>query len=186
MKIRILNYVFFYAGWCACAFGAGNEAPLLGPVVVAVLLTAHLFLIENRRSEIRLIIAVGLFGSIVESILKAIGFLNYAGSFHSVAWLAPLWITALWMLLASTMNFSFYWLNNRYGLAATLGAIGGPFSYVAGARIGAIGFPHNLRITIIVLALIWGAALPLLYWLKNKLELTDEKRVAFSSQEIAD
>ena len=55
-----------------------------------------------------------------------------------MAGLAPYWIVALWMLFATTLNVTFRWLQPRPALAAALGAVFGPVSYIAGAAVGVI------------------------------------------------
>ena len=53
-----------------------------------------------------------------------------------VAWRAPYWIVALWGLLATAPNVTLRWLKRRPALAAVLGAICGPASFLAGVRLG--------------------------------------------------
>ena len=69
-------------------------------------------------------------------------------------------MVALWLNLAMALHTSLRWLTGRCLLAAVLGTITGPLSYYAGVRLGALTFNPNLVISLVVLALVWGLALP--------------------------
>ena len=49
-----------------------------------------------------------------------------------------------------------------------LGAIGGPMSYYAGQRLGAVQFGFGLWPTLALLAVIWAGLFPALQWLTGK------------------
>jgi uncharacterized membrane protein YfcA len=73
------------------------------------------------------------------------------------------------MLFATTLNIAFRWLRDRLVLASLLGAVFGPLSYFAGARLGAVvinDFPSAL----IALALAWALLLPGLLLLAKRLD----------------
>ena len=54
--------------------------------------------------------------------------------------LAPAWILALWALFATTLTCSSRWLKNSLLGPRCFGALGGPLSYWAGMRLGALQF----------------------------------------------
>jgi hypothetical protein len=58
---------------------------------------------------------------------------------------------------------SLEWLSGRYALAAVLGAVAGPLSYLGGERLGAITVESPLAIGIE-----WAIATPLLVYLKER------------------
>jgi hypothetical protein len=74
-------------------------------------------------------------------------------------WLSPPWMAALWPNFVTTLHTSLGWLAGRYRLAALLGAVGGPLSYYAGARLGALTFPSDPTFSLIVLAAVWSVAM---------------------------
>ncbi len=154
-----MNYAGFQAGWLACVLGAGRGHFWLGPVAVAALCAAHLHFSVAPRREARRLLAVGLFGLILESAAQAAGLYAYRGA--PAAWLAPAWIVALWILLAATFDASLGWLERRRGLCAVLGAIASPFSFSAGVRLGAAELILPAPKGLIVLSALWCAALPL-------------------------
>ena len=170
MPRGLVNYLGLQLGWLACAWGAANGRVWLGPTIVAAHLAIHLLWSEARRSEAIFIFLVTLLGLIVDSFQKVTGLVVYAADFPSLPWLAPAWIVAMWTLFATAINSSLKWLNGRYWLTALLGAIFGPLSYRAGGALGAAFFPNGDLLTLIILAIIWGAVLPLLILFNQKIK----------------
>lgn len=76
---------------------------------------------------------------------------------------APAWIIALWALLAMTLRHCLGWLGRRPGLALFFGAVGGPLSYAAGARMGALKFGEPLGWACALMGVGWGLAMPFLF-----------------------
>lgn len=109
-----------------------------------------------------------LLGLVADSVLLATGWIAYPNG-DWLPGLAPYWIVCLWALFATTLNVSMRWLSGRYLLAAVFGAIGGPLSYLAGARLGAMSFVDAVP-ALIALAIGWACAMPFLVWLAARLE----------------
>lgn len=154
----VVNYVGLQIGWLACALGAARGYPWVGLLVVAGHLVIHLLWTQNRRREIVFLLLVALLGTAVDSAQKAGGLLNYASD-APWPWLAPLWITAMWVLFATALTTSLRWLQGRVWLAAALGAVFGPLSYVAGERLDGIGFNYGFWFTVLAMGVIWAVAM---------------------------
>jgi hypothetical protein len=97
-------------------------------------------------------------GTFLDSLLALSGLVSYRGG-YSLNWLAPAWITALWVNFATTLHFALRWLADRPWLAAVLGAIAGPLAYYAAAGLGAAELPHG-GLSLVALAIVWGVAVP--------------------------
>jgi hypothetical protein len=159
MKL-VANFIAFQLGWFSCVLGAAHGRPWLGPLVVLAIVLLHLFLSSRPMHELRLIASAMLLGLVIDSLLLASGWLQYPNG----AWLAgfaPYWIIAMWALFATTLNVSMRWIQGRTGLAVLLGSIGGPLSYLAGQKMGAISFLEPTY-ALLALAAAWGLAMPLL------------------------
>jgi len=165
---RLLNFAMFYLGWFACVVGAARGHLWLGPAMVAAFLFVHLSLAANRAQETRLVLVIGFFGFVVDTLQASAGL--YAFTHSRVApWLCPLWMVALWMIFATTLNASMAWLAGRFGLAAALGALCGPVSYLAGARLGAIELSSNPLASLGGIAIVWAVAMPALLAIRDRL-----------------
>ena len=163
----LINMASFYLGWFACLLGALHNRPWLGALVMAVLLGLHLFLTEKRTQELRFILVTGLLGTGIDSLLMLSGLYTFTN--HTLSWLCPIWMTALWMGFASTLNHSMRWLHGRCVLACLLGTVGGPLSYYAGVRLGVLTFIPAVAVTLPVLAVVWSLVVPGLLWLARHL-----------------
>jgi len=160
-----INIASFYLGWFACLLGATHNMPWLGVLVMAALLALHLFLTANRTQELRFILVTGLLGTSLDSLLMLGGLYTFTN--HTLSWLCPVWMTALWMGFASTLNHSMRWLRGRYRLAGLFGAAGGPLSYYAGVGLGALTFVPSTGTTLMALAVVWSLVVPGLLWLAH-------------------
>lgn len=163
---RLLNFTMFYLGWFACVMGAGRGQLWLGPSVVAALVLLHFIMNPRPVQEFRLILLTGVFGFAIDTLQASAGLYAFRGT-SPAPWLCPLWMAALWMIFATTLNSSMAWLAGRYRLAAALGALCGPVSYVAGARLGAIELPAHAGLSLVGIAVVWACVMPSLLWLRE-------------------
>jgi hypothetical protein len=162
---NMLNMIGFQTSWWACVLGAKNGHPYLGPVFMFIFLLFHFSILKNKNKELIFIILVGLIGTIADTILFQTNLIEYQGVY--IDKVAPLWITAMWMGFAATINHSLVWLNNKWIISFVIGAIFGPLSYFTGIKFEALYFEISL-LTMSVLALLWGVVVPSLYYLNGK------------------
>ena len=117
---------------------------------------------EWRHLAARWLVA-GALGSVLDGVLAWLGLLRYpTAPAHWPAALVPPFIASLWIAFATLPRLSLAWLAPRPALAAALGALGGPLSFAAGARAGAVGYGESALATNAVLALEYALATPLL------------------------
>ncbi len=162
LLLRIFNFVLFYLGWGFSLSGVVRGHPYEGPIIVGCFLLYHLVQLRFHFPEILLLLTVGLFGTLNDTIYLNTGLIVYNGGYESVPWLAPLWVTGIWMLFAMSVNHSLTWLRYHLLLAAVCGAGGGAVSYYAAARVGAAAFhPNDLVVTLIIGA-VWFFIMPIL------------------------
>jgi hypothetical protein len=119
---------------------------------------------SERAGDARLIGTALLLGALIDGGLARSGLLSYASAAPALPpGGAPLWILALWVSFALTLNHSLRWLRGRLIPAVLTGAIGGPLAYLAAARLsGAVSFAAPAWQPLAALALGWAVALALL------------------------
>jgi hypothetical protein len=160
MHSILINLSLFKAGWLASVFTAAASVPAAGAAVVAVVVAVHLLRADDTRPEFELLLFAALLGLGWESLLVSLGLVQYsAGS--PIPGMAPYWIVGMWVLFATTINFGMRWLHKNIAVAAIAGAIGGPLSFAAGAKVGAVSFP-NPQLSLLIIASGWALLLPLL------------------------
>lgn len=158
--MMIYNFAAFQIGWFACVVGGANHWPWAGSAVALVIIAIHLVVVRNRGGEILLIVIAGTLGALCDSLLVA-AYITQFPSGIIASNTAPVWIIALWMLFATTLNHSLRWLQGRYLIATLFGLVGGPAAYYAGHRLGGVEFTDPI-IALTALALIWATVTPLL------------------------
>lgn len=160
LGFTIVNFLAFQAGWFACVLGAANGLPWLGPLVVAGVLLLHVVIVHNARQELQLAAAALATGLVFDSLLLTSGWVAYPSGVF-IYGLAPVWILAMWVLFATTLNASMGWLKGKPVLAAVLGGVFGPLSYLAGQRLGAIALVDTTA-ALTALTIGWALAMPFL------------------------
>jgi len=160
MNGLLINLTLFKAGWIAAVVSAAASFPTAGTLVIAVAAFVHIARAEDRQHEIRLLALAAVIGLLWESALVSTGLVQY-GAQGVLPGIAPFWIVAMWVLFATTLNVGMRWLRKSAVVAALAGAIGGPLSFVAGEKAGAVTFP-DASAALFAIGLGWAVFLPLL------------------------
>ncbi len=156
----VFNFVASQLGWFTSVFGGANQMPWLGPLAVVVIVGVHLMMARRPQSELALILICGLFGAAFDSVMVSLGWVSYpSGTF--AAGFAPYWIIAMWMLFATTLNVSLKWLRRAPLLAAAIGLVAGPLTYIAGAKLGGIDLVNRFA-ALAMLGVGWAIMMPYL------------------------
>ncbi len=175
MSLMLQNFILFQLGWFACVLGGASlEYVWAGPIVVAVIVAVHLARANNLRSEAFLVLLTAALGTTWDSGLMIAGLFNFQNGVV-VSGLVPVWIIAMWVLFATTLNVSMTWMKGRYLLASIFGAIGGPAAYYAGHRLGAVDF-DNTSMTMIAVAFGWAVIMPTLMLLTTRFNGYQERQ----------
>lgn len=155
------NLLQFQIGWFALVLSVAAGRPMVGLTVLAVLVAIHLGFFA-RRHEWQFLAVVGLGGWIWETVVYRLGMLDFPG-YSPGLMVAPVWMGALWLNFASTINHSLAWLKGRNGLASLFGAIGGPLAFLAGEKLGAVSLVYPLWSSAL-LTVGWSVLTPLVLW----------------------
>lgn len=157
---HVTNLLSFGIGWFACVVGAANGTPSYGIAVAAMLLALNILVAEDPVHEARVIAAVGAIGFVLDTVLAFFGVFVFDPRTSNPSWLCPLWLVALWMMFGSTLTASLAWLATRRAVAAIIGAIAGPLSYFAAAKMGGLAIPERVAPRVAILAIVWAFVLP--------------------------
>lgn len=161
MASKLLNLALYQTGWFCCVLGAARDHPWPGAVAATALLLVHVALVTQTRREIGLLVAAALIGGVVDSLQSCFGLLRFQSG-HVIGCIAPPWILVMWMQFATLFRFGLAFLSGRYLLGAVLGALGGPFAFWVGERLGAVDFGAPSWRSLLVLGAVWAVATPTL------------------------
>ena len=165
MNRVLINLVLFKAGWLACVMLAAADRPALATLAVAAVVLVHLLRVAVPVKEALFLLAAALIGLAWESFLLSTGLLQYPESSQSGTW-APHWIVAMWVLFATTINHGLEWVKRNWMLSASMGMIGGPLAFWAGAGMGAVSFSDPVM-ALLAIGIGWALLLPLLALLSD-------------------
>jgi hypothetical protein len=160
----LLNFLGYQIVWFVAVLGAARGAAWPAIAALAAFAAWQLGVSRSRGPDLRLMGLALLCGMLLDGTLATSGLLRYAAPAPAVpTGGAPLWILALWLAFALTLNHSLAWLRGRLGAAALLGALGGPLAYAAAARLtSAVVFSSPRGLAVAALGAGWAAALFLL------------------------
>lgn len=157
--IALTQFLAFDVAWFAAVAGGADGWPWIGTLPAIAVLALHFFL--NRVElwpEVKLVLAVTLFGVVLETAMMGAGLIRYAGMAEGQI-MPPVWIWALWLGFATIPNGSLTWLQGRPMPQAALGAVFGPLAYWTGTKMGAAILPDTLT-SLIGIGFVWALAFP--------------------------
>ena len=169
MTRALINLIAFQLCWLAAVLGAAAGMPWLGVLFAALWLPAHVHAAKPSSAvELKLIVAAGLLGFAVDSLLVLLGFIDFPPQARLGA-PTTAWMVVLWLGFAATLRHVLGWLRGRYLLGAFLGALAGPFAYWSGWKLGAVVLTQPVA-SLVAVGLAWLLVMPALLRLVARLE----------------
>lgn len=150
----------FYAVWYGVVLAVQQRWLLLALAIGLAYLLLHLFLVRRRRSELALIVAVGVLGAGLDTVFAATGSISYTAT---PGWLPPLWGVVLWAGFATGINHSLRRLRSKPLLTALLGAVCGPLAYLGLQQMGCLQFQLPVWYSLGILAAAFAFLLPAVF-----------------------
>ena len=162
---KFWNFVCFQAGWFACILGAANQQVFWAVLGSLAYIAFYIWRSPSPQQDASLLAKVLLYGIATDTFIMHLGVLDFSGAWPAPL-VSPVWMWALWLLVATTLNSSLSWLRPKPVLGSVLGAICGPLSYEAGIQLGAASWgPEGQILGLGLISLVWAVAVPLFfYW----------------------
>jgi hypothetical protein len=166
--MRFVPIIAFQVAWIVSALAAAQGLAWPGVMASGLAFAAGLVLSGERRGLARLAFASAMIGIAAESGLAASGLVEYRAAWPHPQF-APVWLVALWIAFAVTLEQTRRVLGSSpLAKAIVLGAFFGPAAYVAGERLGALVIPEPRAFALAILGVIWALALAVLLALGAK------------------
>lgn len=170
MNNKILNAVLFQIVWIACVGGGGAGLWWMGPLAVLAFCVWQVSTSGTRHSDMTMVLIAAPLGMAVDTLLVALGLLEYSTPGPWGRDIAPIWIVALWIGFVLTLNHSLAWLKGKPFLALVVGGVAGPFSYWVGATTWrAVDFAAPTSVVLGALMIVWAVVTPALVLLADRL-----------------
>ena len=162
MKMSVLiNAGLFYLVWFTAVVGSAQL--MVWPVLLScgLLLGWQLHPARRHPTDFKVLAAALILGLLADSLWIRTGLLEFTDQ-RPIAAISPLWIIALWAGFALTINHSLQFLKNHPVLPIISGTIGGPMSYYAGVRFGAVEYLAGTMLVSACLAIGWSISILIL------------------------
>jgi len=137
----------------------GNAFAMLYTLIVLVI---HNRFIISDSVEWKFISVVVLIGCLWDMLMVSAGAIRYE---DATVLGIPVWLVCLWLLFATTLMHSLYWMRRYLPLAVMFGALFGPASYWLGSQIAEAELSQPLMESMLTMAVGWGLLFPCgIYW----------------------
>ena len=169
----VINSLCFQGMWFATIYMASlkhSTWAIVPPLILSLyyLLQNHPFITVRDRAIFG---GIGLsLGTISELLFW---YLNLFSPVNEPLFLIPLWLLGLWLALFMMMPLELRSLLNRPVLAATLAFLSAPFSYISGAKLGAMVMNDHIVKTGLHVSIVWAFALYIAALLYQKIYNAD-------------
>lgn len=180
MKSVAINLSLFKIAWLAVVFAAAASLAEVGTAVVALAVIVHLLRAGRPARKLGLLFVAAVIGGLWETLLIQENILQYPG--FGSADFAPYWIVAMWILFATTLNLGMRWLRKNYLVASLFGAIGGPLSFAAGEKAGAVAIADG---GLLPIGIGWAILLPLMCFVAARLDGYESSASAEKTKVVA-
>lgn len=144
-----LNFILFQSIWFVGILGQTSFAWLL-----VLLLAVHLLLTDDLKSELWIMSIATAIGVTVDIVLTLTGVFIFEPTPSLLP--IPFWLVAIWLGFAATFRHSMRYLMDKPAIAIPAAALAAPLSYIAGMRLGAVGFGLGELTTALVIGLLWA------------------------------
>ena len=162
------NVVGFQIVWIASVAGAARGWWWAGPLALLIFASVQLFISRWREADFKLMLIAAVVGFGIDSLWVQLGWIKFASA-QPWTTLAPVWIVAMWMGFALTLNHSLAALKVHTFLAVVFGLVGGPLAYWIAGSVWHAAEIQPTWLPYAGLALCWGLATPLLLWMAQRL-----------------
>jgi hypothetical protein len=165
---KLINLALFQGVWLVTVLGAANNNLWPGLMGFTVFLAVHYCLSSSAYADFLLAVCAVFIGLAAETIFVQTDLLVYSAKAIYVG-IVPLWVLILWGNFALIMNGCLNWLQGRYVLAAVLGFMGAPLSYLGGIQLGAAVAGTDLEIVLLGVAFTYAVVTPCFLYMALRL-----------------
>lgn len=159
----LLNSILYLIGWFCVVHSAAGGYAWEGTLVAAIIVIFHLFRSEHPFSELALILFAPIAGFFIETFFVYCGILSFASPNLTFVYIAPFWLSGLYAVFSTTINYSLARFGSSFMIAAIFGFGGSICSYYAGYKLGAVEFLAPKAGSLLVIGSVWFFFLPTLF-----------------------
>lgn len=144
-KYKFMNIALFQIGWFSCVL-----LPLqFATIITFILLSIHLYLIDDPVNESYIIAFVGCFGFSLDVLFSKLGFISFTTNSN-----IPFFLLYLWLLFAMTLRYSSkIFISTK--LVCIITGLLAPFSYIGAQKLNKVEYINPMLESVTLHALLW-------------------------------
>ena len=154
---KLINFILFQLVWLGFVVGAAKGFIWFGMLFLLILLAWQLHPKNKSDKDYQAIFTCIAIGLVISTMWTFSGLISYKNHWP-LSSVSPWWIIALWVSFGATLNHSLQWMQQHKTLGVACTMVGGPVSYAAAARFGAVEI-YQPNVTYVLIAIAWGLAM---------------------------
>jgi hypothetical protein len=161
---RLVTLLGAQVCWWGCVLGAGTPYAVVAVVFTMVWIGLHLARSPQRGVELRLVLLATALGVVVDSALVGaarvgVDVMHFPEAVRLGPLPTPLWMVALWSGFATMLLSTLRPVVSSLPAACVFGLVGGPVSYLGGARLGPLVIDAPMSRSVVIIGVAWGLAM---------------------------
>jgi hypothetical protein len=156
---RLVSFIGAQLCWWGCVLGAGTSFAVVAVALTVLWVGLHLARAPQRRVELRLVLLATALGVVVDSALVGLDAMHFPEAVRLGPLPTPLWMVALWTGFSTMLLSTLRPVVSSLPAACVFGAVGGPLSYLGGARLGPLVIGAPLPTSLGLIGLAWAIAM---------------------------
>ena len=169
-----LRFILFQFAWFSCAILAGGEHHVWAWLPMCLFGIGYVLLSSTQKKvDILMMFGTSILGFCFDSILIKCAVIS-TPQFDLVS---PLWLVSMWTGFSTAFSMGLHKIRKMsWYIIVVIAAVGGLFSYRAGAELGGITLHEDLYFSSICIMLEWSIAFPILIVMYDKIvQYVEEK-----------
>lgn len=159
----IFNFISFQIMWWLCVLSANQSQGWTVILLAMMLVCVHLQWVEHFDQALPIFLSATV-GCVFDQLLFKFGYIHFSPEVSNGIFI-PVWMIALWLAFATTLNSSLRWLQGKPLLSAILGGIFGPLAYFGAQALNAVQLTLPKQ-SLVIVSLEWALLLPFLLWIR--------------------
>ena len=165
----LFRFILFQLAWFSCAILAGGEYHTVAWLPMCIFGAGYVSISSTQKKvDVFMMIGSSIVGFCFDSILITGGVF----STPTLDQFSPFWLVSMWIGFATAFSMGLHEIRKMNWLfVIVVGAIGGLFSYRAGASFGGIVLHEDIYFSSTCIMLEWSIAFPMLLVMYDKITM---------------
>jgi hypothetical protein len=163
-KENLMNFLLFQIVWFISVFCIVSDMSFVGFTLIGIVAIFYSLISKRPQQMFLFYLLAALVGFVIDTLLINSGAVQLISPLllgDSLFISSPIMVM-FWVNFVTTFDYSLSWLQPYKWWGAILGSIGGPWSYYAGFKLGALHLGDPMIYSLLSISLAWFLSMPIL------------------------